>query len=325
MRPPEVEVASATPATVTVSEATVGRNLPMSVHAVWPRTPLGASAASGTITSIVAEDGAKVTQGDAVLTIDLRPVVVAVGSVPAFRDLAAGTEGRDVAQLQKLLVATGHLREGDFVAGAFRASTTAAVRAWQKATHYPVDGVVRAGDLIFTPELPARVVLLDDVAPGTRTEPGAELFAVLGAQPRLSVVQPDGSPFVVDDELEVQVDEAWRPVVVMSVGPSPDSDGAVVATVAAPDGADAICSADCDIPTSASGTSLRGRKVVVPAATGPAIPAAALRTRPDGDTYVVDDAGAEHDVTVVSHGDGLVVLDGVAPGAVLRLPGGDEA
>lgn len=323
LRPPDVDINAVAPATVTVVEATVGRNLPVDVRAVWPRTPLGTSGASGTITSVVVADGDEIASGDTVLTIDLRPVVVASGEVPAFRDLAAGATGRDVAQLQKLLVAAGHLRDGAFVEGKFRGSTTTAVRAWQKSTGYPVDGVVRAGDVFFAPGLPARVALLDNVRVGTRTEPGAELFSVLGAQPHLTIVQPDESPYTIGDELEVFVGEEWRAAVVEAVGPDPSGDGSVVAALADPDGD--VCGEDCDVPTGGSGTILRGRKVIVPAATGPAIPAAALRTRPGGGAYVVDSAGAEREVTIVSHGDGLVLLNGIAVGTVLRLPEGSAA
>ena len=61
------------------------------------------------LTSIDIADGASADLGARLYTVDLRPVVAAVGAVPAFRDLAQGSRGADVAQLEQLLVSTGFL------------------------------------------------------------------------------------------------------------------------------------------------------------------------------------------------------------------------
>ena len=128
--PPQVDQTANAPATVTVSEMTVGTTMPIAVSAVWERAPFGVGAASGTLTSIDVSDGEVVQVGQQLFTVDARPVVAAVGSMPAFRDLQQGDAGPDVRQLQELLQATGYY-SGPFD-GVFGATTHTAVLAWQR-------------------------------------------------------------------------------------------------------------------------------------------------------------------------------------------------
>lgn len=128
--PPQVEQGASAPATVTVTEMTVGTTMPLAVSATWERVPFGVGAARGTLTSIYVADGELVQAGQPLYTVDSRPVVAAVGRMPAFRDLQQGDVGTDVQQLQELLRATGHFT--GLIDGVFGASTHAAVLAWQR-------------------------------------------------------------------------------------------------------------------------------------------------------------------------------------------------
>ena len=61
-------------------------------------------AGAGTLTSVRIETGSVVDSGDVLYSLDLKPVVVAKGEVPAFRDLALNDKGADVQQVQQFMV-----------------------------------------------------------------------------------------------------------------------------------------------------------------------------------------------------------------------------
>lgn len=85
----------------------------------------------------------EVAAGDVLFTVDLRPVVIGRGVVPAFRNLQAGDSGVDVEQLEAMLVELGFLSvQADDL---FDAATTTAVRSWQASLGVTTDGSRSAG------------------------------------------------------------------------------------------------------------------------------------------------------------------------------------
>ncbi len=119
--------------------------------------------AAGTITA-AREVGELVDFGEELIRIDDKPVTVAEGSMPMYRELhkvntrhrdANGKRlklqtGEDVAQLQRFLIATGFDDGGDLeVDGEFGASTEDAVEDWQEAVGLPVTGRVDTSQLVF--------------------------------------------------------------------------------------------------------------------------------------------------------------------------------
>jgi HlyD family secretion protein len=69
--------------------------------------------------------GAKLAAGSVAAEVSGRPVIVLRGTLPAYRTLAPGSSGPDVAQLQTALVAAGHPVTD--ARGSYGPSTTAAV------------------------------------------------------------------------------------------------------------------------------------------------------------------------------------------------------
>ncbi|GAA4094871.1 peptidoglycan-binding protein [Nonomuraea soli] len=69
----------------------------------------------------------KLTEGELVMEVNGRPVVVLKGKEPMYRALTPGTSGKDVRQLQQALRRLGHAVP---VTGVFDASTIAAVERW---------------------------------------------------------------------------------------------------------------------------------------------------------------------------------------------------
>ncbi|WP_353708286.1 peptidoglycan-binding protein [Cellulosimicrobium sp. ES-005] len=340
LAPPTVETASVEALTYTVAEETVGHSVSVPVTVTWPTADLAAGASTGTVTTVDVEPGATVAAGDRLLTVGLRPVVVLAGSVPAFRDLGADTEGQDVAQLQAYLREAGYLtaRRGD---GVFGPATERAVRAWQKDAGFPVDGVVRTGDVYFVTDLPARIVLDPGVVVGAVLAPGERLVSTITGDPVFEMVLSVEQASLVPTSGPARVrsgESTWDATISSATS---TSDGSLRLLLTAPDGGP-VCGSDCaalDVVRAVEGGTagggpapsadvvasvvLDGEIVVVEEATGPTVPAAALRTRADGSVQVVVEDGTadgrEAAVTIVSSGSGRSVVEGVEVGDVVRL------
>lgn len=67
---------------------------------------------SGSTAGIVTQDGveagATLVEGSTVVTVDERPTWLALGDVPMYRGFGPGSTGRDVAQLQAMLIRSGY-------------------------------------------------------------------------------------------------------------------------------------------------------------------------------------------------------------------------
>lgn len=133
------------------------------------------SAAVGGTVTWVAEEGSIIGQGDPLFTVDERPVVLVIGEVPAYRAMALGDEGSDVAALQRALVDLGHAGDSGFsVEGVFDEDTLAAVLLWQSAIGAHTDGVVNLGEVVFLTE-PIRVGAVL-VTPGDPVQNGVPIL-----------------------------------------------------------------------------------------------------------------------------------------------------
>lgn len=313
--PPPVAAGSSTPATVAVAQMTVGTSVPLAVSARWTVRPLGVGAASGVLTSIDVADGAAVQPGGRLYTVDLRPVVAAVGDIPAFRDLAQGARGADVTQLQRLLADGGFL--GGHRDGVVDRATVAAVKAWQASLGVEQDGVVRAGDLLFAARLPARVELAQDVAVGKRLVPGDVVLSVLDGDPEFVATIPQAQD--VDPTLPIEVTVEGEVVPAVVAGSRDDQSGNTLWSLTRADGS-ALCAARCDeVPLDPQQAVFPARQIVVPEVTGPGVPAAAVWFTADGEPYLVGTDGARLPVRILGRGQGAVVFEGVEPGTVVLL------
>lgn len=321
--PPQVQTQAQDAVHYTVAEGTVGRSLELPVRATWETVASGRAGAGGTVTSLDVADGDRVDPGATVAEVDLRPMVAMAGATPAFRDLARTSQGRDVRQLEDFLHGAGYLARAP--GERFDRATHTAVRAWQADAGYPVDGTVRAGDVVFVPDLPARVVVPDGVAVGARIGPGEVVLGVLGPVPDVRIelsreqasLVPSSGPVTV-----VAGDTVWEGHLAAS---GVTEDGAHYLTIEAPDGGP-VCGDACgDVPASGGSTMLTGRVVAVEERTGPVVPSAAVRTRPDGSTFVVRADGTEVDVELLGVDGGRAVVSGVRAGDVLRLFGTESS
>lgn len=121
---------------------------------------------TGLVTT-VNEPGSVVEPGMVLVTVNGRPVYVARGAVPLYRDLRrvpanerddAGEklgelEGDDVHQLQNFLLGEGFDADGLLTPdGLFGKTTEKAVKAWQRAVGHPATGKVDRTQLVFVPD-----------------------------------------------------------------------------------------------------------------------------------------------------------------------------
>jgi peptidoglycan hydrolase-like protein with peptidoglycan-binding domain len=132
-------------------------------------TGTATSRLSGTLTYLP-DSGAEITRNQPLYKVDNKPVTLLYGRIPAYRNLAVGTDGPDVKQLEQNLRALGY--SGFTVDEQYTSSTASAVNRWQEDRGLDETGVVELGRVVFAPAA-IRVDGLqaaqgDPVAPGQR-------------------------------------------------------------------------------------------------------------------------------------------------------------
>ncbi|GAA2427077.1 peptidoglycan-binding protein [Streptomyces glaucus] len=153
----------------------------------------GAEGASApTVTKTPLKAGDRVAAGKTLIEVSGRPVIALHGGLPVYRDLKPGSEGDDVAQLQKALAELGHSTAPD-ASGTYGAGTKAAVTALYSALGYdPVEAggeegsdVEAAEDLVKSMERAVEDArdALDDAEEAQEAQEAAEQAAgASGAQ-----------------------------------------------------------------------------------------------------------------------------------------------
>jgi len=318
---PPPDVLDSTPfTTAEVVPGEVGSSINLNTVADWKPVPIAANLASGTVTSVAVAPGQEVGVGSVLYSVNLRPVVIAQGAIPAFRSLARGTVGADVAQLQAMLTQLGFY-DGD-VSGDFGWRTQAAVEAWQLSLGLDDDGVVQAGDVVFVPTLPTRISLdAEKVVRGASIGAGESVISGLPAAPTFRVPVTDAQSAMMPDGTRVEVTgpdaQAWEGFVVDRIAQQQGSTIDVILT--GPDGAP-VCGVECGAISVTEQSLLRSRVVTVETVTGLTVPSAALVSRADGTIAVIEEDGTEHRVTVVTSARGMSVIEGVSAGLRVRVP-----
>src|SRR6266487_4246067 len=130
----------------------------------------GGGNAQQVVTKIFHPPGSFVAPGNVIIEVAGRPFFVFQGTVPAYRDMAPGESGSDIAQLQAGLEALGFSIGGD-TSGVYGPGTSAAVAAFYQSVGYKAPAAPAASkghrgvevplsEVMFVPRLPAQVVKL---------------------------------------------------------------------------------------------------------------------------------------------------------------------
>lgn len=314
LQPAAPETPTSGPALYTVAQGEVGVQVGANAKIRFKAERSALSGSSGTVTSILVSPDAVIESGTMLLTIDLRPVVVAAGNVPTFRDLSSGMKGPDVSQLQTLL--------GLPADGTFGASTVRAVAAWQQSLGVPADSTVRRGDVVFLPSLPARGYVADGITVGTGVSEGDELVTIVGAPTVL--VQVDASGRLVSGmSAQVALPDGGAVAGTLE-GPYRDDDGLEYFHLVSPEGGPTPCDLACAQQFPVVTTSQVLATVdLVPRASGLIVPDSALAVLPDGSIAVRTIDEELIPVTVSVRGQGMSIVEGVPEGTSIHLFTGD--
>lgn len=320
---PGVDEGPLEPTLVEVVEGTVERVQAFTAQAQWDSTLVATAGLPGTVTSIAVADGAALaaSPGTIVYDVNLIPIVVFAGPVPAFRDLEAGVAGEDVRQLQEGLAAVGF--DSGTADGRFDAGVTNAVQSWQRSLGVETTGRVINGQVRFVPTLPATLVLAEGIEVGRQLAGSEEAIRALAPAPRFSIpLSPEQRDLV---PLDVPVilthpDGEWSAVIVTATEAPEDGQPVLRLTLATADGGP-VCSDRCDLVATSGITDFPAEIILVPATTGPVIPSAAVRTDARGATSVVMADGGIRPITIQAQAQGQAVVDGLDLGEQIRLPG----
>lgn len=319
-RPPADDIVEATYTLVQVEHGTVSSSVGLTVGAEWTVQPAGVNRATGVVTAISVGYGDNVGTGTELYRVDERPVLVAAGAVPAYRDMAPGSAGRDVAQLQTLLTEVG-LYTGP-IDGKMGAGTVAATKAWQRGLGVADTGVVAASDLVFVPALPARIALDGEVvAPGASVTGGEPVVNVLSQAPvfTAAVTDTQAAQIPVGTTVEVGSEGVGGPWSARVESYATGADGGPIAVLVGADGS-AVCAAECDVVPALGRTIYSAQALIVRPVEGLVVPSAALVTLADGATAVVAEDGARVPVEVSASARGMSVVEGIEAGAQVRVP-----
>jgi len=120
--------------------------------------------------------GQVIAPGHVLYRVNNRPVVLLQGSTPAYRTLAEGTRGPDVAELNANLVALGYATRAQLhpSSALFGAATTTGVQKLQAAVGMPRTGRLGLGQAVVQPGA-VRVTSVT-AQPGGSAQPGATVL-----------------------------------------------------------------------------------------------------------------------------------------------------
>lgn len=324
LRPAEDRTAATSYTFVVIEQGEVGSSITLNTVAEWAPVPVGANQAAGVVTGVNVAAGDEVASGSILYTVNLRPVVVAEGSVPAFRPMGSGVAGADIAQLQQFLKARGH--DAGPVDGKAGAGTATAIRAGQKRLGIEATGVVEPGDIVFVPKLPTRVSLdAEAIARGKTLSGGEEVIRGLPETPvfTIPVTESQASRMPAGTQVVIAGPEGshWE-----AITGAQEHDPVTMSLIVHlnPVGEGPICGEECGrIPAIEGGLRLSTVIVTVPTVAGLVVPSAALIVAADGTVSVIDEEGERHPVTVVSSARGISVIEGAPEGMRVRVPASD--
>ncbi len=297
-----------TDVTVEVEDRTIGSTLSLGASAEVSTSVAVTAPVAGVVTDRILDEPADVASGTEVLRVDELPVIVIDGEVPFFRDLAEGTQGRDVEQARRWLIAEGYdLDEGP---GPVDAAMTTAIVDWQEESGLPTTGELELGRLVAIDGLPQRLVLDPEVAVGRTLATEEPLLLEVSDEPSFTLQLSPEQESLVPLDAGATIDGRWEAV----FGERTTTDeGDLEIVLEGLDGG-APCAPECEQVPVDGATSFPLEVVAVPETSGPAVPIAALRSTADGSATVLLEDGRERDIEVIASADGYAVVDGLEPG-----------
>jgi peptidoglycan hydrolase-like protein with peptidoglycan-binding domain len=151
--------------------------------------PTVVAGVEGTLTELPAP-GTRLTSRSVLYRVDDAPVLAVDGELPQWRSFEVGmADGPDVEQLERSLVAWGHLK--GVANGRFDVRTATAVKAWQKELGLPRTGALEKGRVQFVTG--TFTVAAVSAAVGDGAGGAAALYTTTRDEPVVTVDLPVGS------------------------------------------------------------------------------------------------------------------------------------
>lgn len=144
------------PATAKVTRATLTETKTVDGTLGYGDTRTISASGQGVITWLPAE-GAVITRGHAVYSVDADRRPLLYGTMPLYRTLQDGVSGKDVEELERNLAKLGYT--GFTVDDEFTSATAQAVKDWQDDLGVEQTGQIKPGDVVIAPG-PLRVASL---------------------------------------------------------------------------------------------------------------------------------------------------------------------
>jgi hypothetical protein len=282
--------------------------------------------------------GQVVAQGDALYSVDGAAVVLLFGATPAWRTLASGDTGPDVAQLNADLVALGDATSQQLnpASDVFGGATAAAVKKLQAGLGTAQTGSLTLGQVVFLPTS-ARITAVTATLGATAQPDGPVLSATSTSRAVVATLEASqlSQVHVGQPAMITLPGGQTTPGVVTAVGtvataapdngpsngPTGTSSGPPTVAVDVTPSDPAVTGTIDQAPVAVDITTATARSAL-------AVPVTALLAGPDGrpEVDVVSAGGLVHPVEVslgiVDDTGGLVQLRGagLAPGALVALP-----
>lgn len=306
-----------------VTEGEIGVTIRLSTIAQWPSTSIANNERSGTITSVEQSPGALVSPGDVLYHVDLALVAIAEGAVPAFRDIALGTKGQDVVQVQEFLSDLGFY--SGVADGEVGPRTAKAISAWQDSLSLEETSSVRLGSIIFVPELPARVSLDPKlVSRGLRVTGGEPAVLGLPSSPDFAIPVSEAQANLLPTNTAVAITSPSGATWSATIGErQKDLESGQITMALKSTSEGPICGDQCTDISVGQAATLACDVTTVERLSGATIPAAAIRTTAEGATVVVDDLGRQHTITILGAAKGMAVIEGIAVGTRVVIDSGE--
>jgi hypothetical protein len=286
------------------------------------------------VTKIFKAPGSFVAPGNVIIEVAGQPFFVFRGAVPAYRDMAVGESGTDIAQLQAGLEGLGFSVGAD-TSGVYGRGTAAAVAAFYQSLGYKAPTVqggpkatreaeVPLSEIMFVPRLPAQVVKLGG---GVGKIVSGSLVTLSMGSPAIKGQLNPAYGSLVRPGMHVTITAQGSPAVVHGIIGSVSKKAQTSHSISGGLYYPMRIKLHKQLPRSMG----PGQNVILSIraaqSSGPmlAVPEAALFSGQDGKDYVSKVTGPNSAtrvaVTVVTTGDGLV---GIRPGQPGALKQGDQ-
>jgi peptidoglycan hydrolase-like protein with peptidoglycan-binding domain len=199
--------------------------------------------------------GEVISQGRMLYRVNDRPVVLLHGSTPAYRTLALGASGPDVAQLNTDLVALGYATSSQLspTSASFGSATAMAVEKLQAALGLTQNGTLTLGQAVFEPTAVRVTTVLAQLGADTQTGDTVMQGTSLVRQVQVALDASQQTSMAVGNRVTITLpNDRTTPAVVSLVGavatcPSSAGPGGSSSSSAAP-GTDS-CSSSSATPT----------------------------------------------------------------------------